>query len=1299
MKKTIVSTVLLFFVAGITQLFAYVTPESGKVYRIHNVKSDKVISEDCIARQLASVDAAGNDDFKQLWLLKESNNGYTIQNAYSGQYLHHCAQQSTRIYPTGAEEAVMYLTQVNGTQYAIGQASGAYLHLDGSNNIVRWWDKDNTSSQWQFEEVKVSEEAISLQQAAFQKFYAEYQAKLELMQHVDEYNALLPTFFTDLTCTELQPSYVQMDDAALRTAMAALPISLQDMAVKIKNKAWGHREEEFRVRNYKAYSDPDYWANVLYTKKYGRINNPTGIYGQAGDVLYIFVGDDVPEGATLKAEVINGSGIQGTAYDLKKGLNMVPTVKDYSNLFIQYVGNTSLESDVLITDYPALKIHVEQGVVNGFWNKEEHDDADWVDMMANLATADVFQVKGERIMFHMSRYYLKQFCPNTITDAIGWWDDMTRWQQDMLGIEDVRLTKFNNLNCAISLTSGYQSATHYRTQYLDSYTGNLLPYERMMSNADNCWGPAHENGHVHQAAIQSVGTSEVSNNFFSNLTLNKLGKFVSRGSANSVIFNDYGNHKPYILRDGASTMRMFWQLYLYFHEAQVDTTFYPRVLQAMRATPMKARDPKYYANYVYGNEDLLLFAKACCDVAQLDLSEFFRFWGYLELTDKQHIGDYGDFYLTTRQSDVDEFLAHAAQYPKAPSIIFIEDRVKPVLRTDGGDGHKLHHGTSVSASEAGDLGHYTDFMDISAKADGYLFSKAGSKVTITEGTGALGFKVYAKADDALLYGSNKLTFTLPDEVAAQDIYIVAAQADGTDVPVLSVAEGGDEEQQYAALATAIKQAQATMAMSDDKGMKPGYYFGSAVKGLSVLLDSASQAYDAKDQRTHSYGEWATLLDAEMRRLAADPAARQVIYAANWYALYNANYPSYSMATSGTKLRCTIADPTGSDAKQWAFEPAGDGTYYIRCKSTGNYISSIAQSVQVSATATTTASAVKFTVTDNGNGTFSINDESQNYGALHCDAGKTVVGWQANSTASTWSLTCLVDGQSELFDSQLSRLVTRAQNILGEIIVDYSSDLDAAAPMTLQPDVTPLVGADTLLTWAAELQAYVLWWDQTDEEIDNYLPYIDAVSALIDQLVAGYKKALAMPEVSAEDGYVLYYIKPVDEELYLSYEKTAPRYLTYLRTVSYAPSYSVDYDDPGFLWYFLPADVAGQYYIVNSEVGVGAYAVSGKSNLAVDASVNTPALPFVITPDEEQGGYVVSTDAGQKWTTNSSDYVQTSDKKSVIWQFVKVGKATSITSVETIEASGQLYDLMGRRVENPTPGIYIRGGKKIVIGIQ
>ena len=137
MKRKIVSTTLLLLIAGIAQLLAYTTPQAGKVYRIHNVNSEKVIGEDCIARQLASVDAAGNDDFKQLWLLKESGSGYLIQNAYSGQYLHHCGQQSTQVYPTGAEEAVMYITKVSGTQYAIGQTNGAYLHLDGSNNIVK----------------------------------------------------------------------------------------------------------------------------------------------------------------------------------------------------------------------------------------------------------------------------------------------------------------------------------------------------------------------------------------------------------------------------------------------------------------------------------------------------------------------------------------------------------------------------------------------------------------------------------------------------------------------------------------------------------------------------------------------------------------------------------------------------------------------------------------------------------------------------------------------------------------------------------------------------------------------------------------------------------------------------------------------------------------------------------------------------------------------------------------------------------------------------------------------------------
>ena len=1295
MKKNLTLMTCLLLLLGVSSVYgAYTTPQSGKVYRIHNGKNSKVISEDGIARELVSVDAVA-DDFKQMWLLQESGSGFLVQNAYSGQYLQPCAQQSTQIYPTGTAQTAMYIKQMSGTAYSIGQSTSAFLHLDGSNNIVRWWDSANAASQWHFEEVNVSAEAVSLQQAAFQKLYNEYQAKLELISHIDEYNAALPTFFTDLTCTELLPAYAAMSDDELCAAMSALPATLQEMAVKVKNAAWGYREEEFRVRNYKAYSDADYWAEKLYTKKYGRINNPTGVYGNAGDVLYVFVGNDIPEGATLEAEVISGTSIQGVRSELKKGLNMVPVKKDFSNLFIQYIGATSLESDVLITDYPELKIHVEQGVVNGYWDKAQHTDADWVDMSKNLFSGDVVQVKGDRILFHMSRHYITKCCSSTITDAIGWWDDMVRWQQDMLGIEDVFPTKVNNLNCAISLTTGYQSATHYRTQYAETYIENLLPYEKMMSNADNCWGPAHENGHVHQAAIQSVGTSEVTNNFFSNLTLYKLGRYTSRGNANDVIFSDYGSHVPYILRDGATTLRLFWQLYLYFHEVKGDDTFYPRVFKAMRATPLKARDPQYYANYVNGNEDLLLFAKACCDVAQMDLSEFFRFWGYLELTDKQHIGDYGDFYLTTRQSDVDEFLAHAAQYPKAPSIVFIEDRVKAEKRTDGGEGNKQHHGNAVRVGEAGDVGHYTDFKADSVKAEGYLYNKSGSKVTITSGTGAVGFKVYAKADSTLLYGSNRLTFTLPNEVAAQDIIVVAAQADGADMEVKSVAEGGSESQQYAALKSNIAEAKNVIAKSDASGMKPGYYFGSVVEDLEILLAEATAAYDNKDQSAHSYGEWAILLEKEMQRIASLTGVKQVIYAANWYSLTNANYTSYSMATSGTKLRCTISDPAQSDTKQWAFEPSGEpDTYYIRNKSTGNYINAVAQSTQVTATATTTSSAIPFVVTDNGDGTFLINCTAQNYGALHCDAGKTVVGWLPDAKASQWTLTCIVDGQKELFEAQLFELMNRAEEILAELIVDYTVGMDGA-DMAICDDVTPFVGVDTLLAWACELQEYVYMYYGMNcrlvDCIDNIQAAINTIIALIDNLSVSYHKALYLPEVSTGEQLILYYIRNVENGFYCYEEKEAARYIGYIRTKEVA---TAELDDEALLWYFLPGETDSTVYIVNYLTHQGAYIPSSKTYVSVLSGGTAEA--YKLTTSGLAEGFTISTADSKNWYCNSTNYVQTSKTKNALWEFVKAGTGTSVEFEQVAPDDAVIYDLLGRPVHNPQAGVYIRAGKKVIV---
>ena len=89
MKRNLTLITCLLLLLGVGSAHAYTAPEAGKVYRIYNSKSNKVIVEDCIAREVVSVDAVA-DDFKQLWVLQTSGTGFLVQNAYSGQYLQPC---------------------------------------------------------------------------------------------------------------------------------------------------------------------------------------------------------------------------------------------------------------------------------------------------------------------------------------------------------------------------------------------------------------------------------------------------------------------------------------------------------------------------------------------------------------------------------------------------------------------------------------------------------------------------------------------------------------------------------------------------------------------------------------------------------------------------------------------------------------------------------------------------------------------------------------------------------------------------------------------------------------------------------------------------------------------------------------------------------------------------------------------------------------------------------------------------------------------------------------------------------
>ena len=1290
MKRTFLLTILAF--ASLTLALA-AGPADGKYFRFTNQrdnsgKKNLVMYEDWVSGQVRCTATSSNSDYTQLWKLVQKGQTYTLMNAYTGNYIQNQGSMSST-FLTGEAEQAFYI-KANGSFYNVSTSSsgGNGLHCDASNNVVLWWDAAADGNKWTLSEVSVSEEAVALNIAAYQQFKdsrnAAQQVVNDVKSHASAYNTTLRQFFVDDACTQLTPAAAVLTDDELRAAMSTLPAAVADMAVKIKNASWGHREEEFRIRSYKAYSEPDYWADKLMTKMWCRINNPTGISVTPTDVVFVFVDDDVPAGATLWMETIHGTDVSGTQYPLHKGINALRADGEVM-LFLQYVAATTVDGSKLITDYPPIRVHVEGGRVDGFFEKGVHTDADWVDISQSLSQSKAIQIKGDHILMNLDRSYVtaSNCCPGTITDAIGWWDNMISWQRALLGCDNVVPSRCNNLACAISLDGGYQSATNYRTQYAANYIHNLLPYESMMSNADNCWGPGHENGHTHQHAIQMIGTAESSNNLFSNLTLNKLGKYQSRGDANKRIFDDYAAGTPWTARSIDITHRMYWQLYLYFHEAGIDPTFYPRLFQAMRDKPLAARAQNKHS--VSGSEDVLRFARNVCDVAQLDLSEFFQFWGFCTPTSHLHVDDYGDYDITNTQKEIDEFLAYARQYPKGPDIEFIEDRVKAVPRTDGGSGNKLQNG--VTGASAGAVGHYTDFMDAGVKAEGYLYSVKGSTITLSSGKGAVGFKVYDKLSGQLLYGSNLLTFTLPASAEGHALRIVACQADGTDVPVLSTAEGGTEAQQLAALKASLTAAKAVLDMGDAEGYHVGWYINTFLASLQQLYAEASAASAASDQSVHTYGQWSVLLSDAVAAVQAMAEARIPVHAENYYSLSLVGFPKYTVNYLASGLKGSMTSPDGTPSKQWQLVPAGEpDTWYIYSPSEGFYVSNCTSGARVKAARTDVAGAVSFVLEESGAGKFTLRVAGEQSLYLGYNSSKELVGQTTSS--SLWALTVVVDNYTPQLTTLAERQLMLAEGILSETVATRQ-------PLTLLPGVTPHDGIDL----PSLLQRLATAADAVHEAIASSPALLDycltELSAAIAAADGAYDVAATLPQVSAEATRAMcYLVKDVRFGGWCTVENQRGR----LKTTD-----DPDLTDPRYVFFLLPGEAEGTVRVINLATGIG---VGLDGNYLCSTDKRQPA-DFTISRSDDTFSLLLQS-ADLFWMASSTHSVQ-ARAAGTGWKFIPLGErdVTAITPIhadDPVWGTGQgdasnapLYDLQGRPAGEPhASGLYILRGHKVIV---
>lgn len=1013
----------------------YVVPADSGVYRIVNLNYGLAMAEDFTGNKMICNEIEGDDSYTQLWELRKNGSGWTIRNLYTGNYISGAGAFYTQV--TTSNVACTYYLKTNSVfenSFNLWHTSSVpySLHCDADNNIVPWYKGSGkvTASEWGFSKVELSDSAI----AAAKEKYRSYK---DIIENSEDYCNGYTAFFADAACTELKPEYSSLSDSDLREAMDAYKGELLDVALKIKNNTWSEYEKEFRIHSYEPYSDVDKWDDILKITTYSYLSNPTGIYANTGDLIYIFVGNDIPENATLQVDRVYMNAVSGIRSELKKGMNIIPVGRGNSMLYILYTVDTT--GDKVLADFDSLDIHIEGGILNGYWDKKRHTDTDWVNITRKLATYKYIQVKGDKILLNMDKEALtaSDCVPEKITECIGWWDQMQTWQHELMGLDvDGTLEKFNNLHCARTKDDATtMSSGAYNTNYPPHTLAGIMSYEKMM-NGCNFWGPAHEVGHANQGAINMIGCTEVSNNIFSNVVLYKFGRYMSRGGIISETSTNYENAVPYSTQNEINIMhmtRMFWQLYLYYHVAGHKTDFFPQLFIALRNDKLVKKTGSSYTNN--GDSDLLKFALKCCEVAGEDLTDFFNAWGFFIPMNRAKIGDYGNYYLTSTEAMIKTAKEAMSAYPKAAAIEFIEDRIAYYSRTDGVEGNRLN--IDYNVGEAGDLGQFTAYMSDSIKthAEGYLYSKFGNKVTFSKGTGAVGFRIYSN-EDSLLTFCNTLEYMLPDNIASRELKYMAVSADGTESEVVSV-YNGTEEDQLAALNNALALALTYVRKIDTSGKKVGYYYAYALQDLKENYYAAKSAVDSCDQSLHTYGEWAKLLADEFDEILADSRAKIKLNPKNYYKLTNASYIKYTAYRNddGT-LGCAM---TSSVNTRFAFVPVSSGSnlYYIKSKN-GEYIDKVERSTVVTATTTSKSSALKFRVYEMENAKFEIQSENVSAGYLHCDSKYRMVGWYNDGLPSQWTITCVEDNQAKEDDAALLEHIEQADSLLKEIVDTIAS---------------------------------------------------------------------------------------------------------------------------------------------------------------------------------------------------------------------------------------------------------------------
>ncbi|MBR3915777.1 MAG: discoidin domain-containing protein [Bacteroidaceae bacterium] len=418
--------------------------EVGKVYRFVSARADRSLAAD--GTDDVHVKVTNAADTKQEWYVTKDGDYYVLRNVACGKYLKGAYSANTPWSMTddySNEYNKFELYTSNSTLNTLktkGSDGYGYMHDDnngdnGGYNVVGWLNgAGNTGTHWTITKVNYTAEQIT-----------ELLEMAPTVAEVASYSTALNALFNDGAGACVAPKLSSLDAAKATSEYKALPTSLQAMVDKVYGDAWAEDNadatkqannlnwdaeyaKKFRVQMYEPYSIAGDITSWLGINSHANNDNPTGIYMPAAGTLFVMVEGEIKTGATLRLvdgytnRRINGTTTE-SAVVLKQGLNVINYTGATGMLYICYNVDTYNPNGAThaekfprkLSEFAPLKIHIEGGAINGFYNAcgdfraatdEENlwktytgasvdADADW-EYMETRANLSILPILGHR---------------------------------------------------------------------------------------------------------------------------------------------------------------------------------------------------------------------------------------------------------------------------------------------------------------------------------------------------------------------------------------------------------------------------------------------------------------------------------------------------------------------------------------------------------------------------------------------------------------------------------------------------------------------------------------------------------------------------------------------------------------------------------------------------------------------------------------------------------------------------------------------------------------------------------------